>query len=401
MNLFNLTNMRLSKRLTVGFGALMLLVLFIAGLSVWGLNALKMASDAALEQSDKKIKLVEIQRALDKIRSSIVEIASSTSQTDKDKFKEELEAWRKFYRERLDALKAHSHTAAGKELLTKVEEAIEVQKAANNKAIDLGMKWQEADVHALFAGEIAETTKKIDKALADFNSHSDLRQKELQQGLQDTTGQVRLTLIIVVGTGLIFAIIFAMMINGSISKPLGISVGFLNDISKGNLMRDVPAELRGRKDEVGELTRALQTMTENLRRLISEVTTGVETMASASTELSAVSAQTAQNVKDMGQRATTVAAAAEESSVNTVSVAASMEQASTNLSSVAGATEEMSATVTEIASNSEKARAIAEQASTQAHHRSRPGRGCRQGFCCRGQRNQRVGPPDGLGHRRH
>ena len=92
----------------------------------------------------------------------------------------------------------------------------------------------------------------------------------------------------------------------------------------------------------------------------------MQTVASASTELLAISEQTSSGSRESTSRAQTVAAAAEEMSVSTVSVAAGMEQTSTNLSSVASATEEMTATIGEIAGNTEKARGTTDQAAQQA-----------------------------------
>jgi methyl-accepting chemotaxis protein len=152
----------------------------------------------------------------------------------------------------------------------------------------------------------------------------------------------------------------------TVGHPVRILTGRTMEIARGDLVQDVPEELRGRGDELGELARSMQTMSESLRKLLREVTQGVRTLASASTELSSISSETALGVKAMSEKSATVAAAAEESSANSVSVAASMEEATTNLASVASATEEMSATVSEIAANSERARTISEQANAQA-----------------------------------
>jgi methyl-accepting chemotaxis protein len=159
---------------------------------------------------------------------------------------------------------------------------------------------------------------------------------------------------------------FTFLILVSVRRPVQALIERTNEIARGDLSHDVPTELVARSDEVGELARAMQTMNKSLGSLIVEVGHGVETLGSASADLSAVSSQTIKGVAFVSERSTTVAAAAEESSANNTSVAAGMEQATANLASVAGATEEMSATVGEIASNSERARVIAEEANTQA-----------------------------------
>ncbi len=152
----------------------------------------------------------------------------------------------------------------------------------------------------------------------------------------------------------------------SLTVPINAGVHLLDLVSKGDLTVEVPANLRDRKDEAGDLGKAIDSMSKGLRKLLREVTEGVHTLASSATELSAIASQTSSGTATMAERTGTVAAAAEESSANTITVAASMEQAATNLVSVAGATEEMSATVGDIAAKVAKAHAISEDASARA-----------------------------------
>jgi methyl-accepting chemotaxis protein len=162
------------------------------------------------------------------------------------------------------------------------------------------------------------------------------------------------------------AVCVAFFFSKSVTAPIKDCVAYTGRIADGDFTKDVPEALRGRGDEMGDLARAFHIMVNNTRELLKNMIAGIETVAASATELSAISAQTVQNVQTMSAKTSTVAAAAEESSANTSSVAASMEQATTNLSSVAGATEEMSATISEIAANSERARAISSDAGTQS-----------------------------------
>jgi methyl-accepting chemotaxis protein len=103
-------------------------------------------------------------------------------------------------------------------------------------------------------------------------------------------------------------------------------------------------------------------MKNNLRKVVQSIAISADSVATASQEISAVSAQTASGVSSMSQKANGVAAAAEQASASTMSVASGMEESSANLISIASATEEMSATVGDIASNTARARATSEQA---------------------------------------
>lgn len=158
----------------------------------------------------------------------------------------------------------------------------------------------------------------------------------------------------------------ALPVARNISRPISEGVRIAENIAKGNLAHDVPTLLQARQDEIGNLARAMQGMMENLRRIISDISTGVQTVAFSATSLSAVSAQTANNVQTLSSKTSMVSSAADEARSNTASVASSMENATTDLMSIAAATEEMSSTIGEIASNSEKARAISVEAGKQA-----------------------------------
>ncbi|MGA7342083.1 MAG: methyl-accepting chemotaxis protein [Terracidiphilus sp.] len=155
-----------------------------------------------------------------------------------------------------------------------------------------------------------------------------------------------------------------LMIRKLVIRPLGKSVELANRIANSDLSAaDLLVES---EDEIGEATVALNTMKNSLRRLLGGISAGVQSLAAAATELSAVSKETASGTASMSEKAHTVAAAAEEASANTMSIAAGMEQSSSSLSSVASATEQMSATVGDIAANTARGRAISEQASGQA-----------------------------------
>jgi len=152
--------------------------------------------------------------------------------------------------------------------------------------------------------------------------------------------------------------------------PVGSIADVMHRIGQGDATCDVEAQLCARTDEIGTLGQAAQAMSASLRGLLRDIGQGVETLSSASANLTSVSGQTALGVSKVSEKATSVAAAAEEASANTASVATSMNEASTNLVSVSDASAQMSVTVSDIAASTEKARAISNQATGQAQSAS-------------------------------
>ena len=113
---------------------------------------------------------------------------------------------------------------------------------------------------------------------------------------------------------------------------------------------------------------SMQRMTDNLKHMFKDISQGIETLTSSSTELSAVSQQMTSGAEQSSQKANNVASAAEEMATAMNSVAAATEQTSANLQMIVAAAEEMSATINEIASNTAKGSQTTTQAVEKAEH---------------------------------
>jgi methyl-accepting chemotaxis protein len=197
-------------------------------------------------------------------------------------------------------------------------------------------------------------------------SATSLVNEDVDQLLQ-SQGQTQWLLSISTLLSLAMGLGIAFFFSGKVVGALSLVVERLKAIAGGDLSgAKLPESVLARADELGTLATASQTMSENLRKLLSGIAGGVQTLAASATELTAVASQTASGTTSMSEKAHTVAAAAEEASANTLSIAAGMEESSSSLSSVASATEEMSATVGDISANTAKARSISEQATGQA-----------------------------------
>lgn len=187
--------------------------------------------------------------------------------------------------------------------------------------------------------------------------------KVMLQAAQGTKRNVSIMAVFAILTGIAVSLLIAR----AISRPLIKGVNFAKTIAEGDLTQQLDIH---QKDEIGVLAQALNEMGANLRKMFKDISTGVQTLSSASTELSAISSQMSANSEQTTDKANGVAAAAEEMSVNMNSVAAASEETSVNVNMVAAAAEEMSATITEIATNTEKTSSITNTAVTQAQNAS-------------------------------
>jgi len=164
--------------------------------------------------------------------------------------------------------------------------------------------------------------------------------------------------------GLIMAVL-VMLAARSIVRPINAAVAGLKDIAQGEGDLTMRLEVASR-DEVGDLARWFNVFIQKLQGIIRDIASGVQTLSSSSTELSAISEQITQGIQNVSEKSNTVSAASEEMSANMNNVAAAMEQSATNTNMVASASEEMSNTIGGLATNAEKARHISDEAALKA-----------------------------------
>jgi methyl-accepting chemotaxis protein len=355
-----MTKFSLKMQLGLGFGVLVVILAVIgivgyrAELSVQELNG---AEDVISKKSDlgQHIQLL-FEREGVAGRDALL-----TGHTEK------LTAARSNFQGAMAELYPLLSTPEGEKIFADVTELSQNHDALVDRTLELYRSGKSKEAIDLFYGaelqEVRVKTKaSIDGLVDRYTSLGNAAQQKEDDSVQST----KVLLLILALAGLTLGVVVAVVITRSITLAVAGAVAVVERISKGDVSVNVPDALRNRKDEIGVLAGAMQTMTENLRKLLGGIAAGVQTLAAAATELTVISKQTAAGTSSMADRAHGVAAAAEQASANTLSIATGMEQSSSSLSSVASATEQMSATVGDISASTAKARTISEQASGQA-----------------------------------
>ncbi|PWB32108.1 methyl-accepting chemotaxis protein [Pseudomonas sp. SDI] len=127
------------------------------------------------------------------------------------------------------------------------------------------------------------------------------------------------------GLALLVGMIAAWAITRQIVIPLRQTLNAVERVASGDLRHDLKSE---RRDELGQLQRGLQRMTNSLRELIGGIGDGVTQIASAAEELSAVTEQTSAGVNNQKVETDQVATAMNEMAATVQEVARSAEEAS-------------------------------------------------------------------------
>ncbi|MBL0842084.1 methyl-accepting chemotaxis protein [Pseudomonas mediterranea] len=137
--------------------------------------------------------------------------------------------------------------------------------------------------------------------------------------------QAKTVLIAAAALALLFGVIAALLITRQIVVPLGQTLQVAERVASGDLSHNLTSD---RRDEMGQLQRAMQSMTVSLRQLIGGIGEGVTQIASAAEQLSAVTEQTSAGVNSQKVETDQVATAMHEMTATVQEVARNAEEAS-------------------------------------------------------------------------
>ncbi|HWV21696.1 MAG TPA: methyl-accepting chemotaxis protein [Devosia sp.] len=162
-------------------------------------------------------------------------------------------------------------------------------------------------------------------SVAALDAIIELNDTQMRQANADADAlyqQSRMLLIALLAGSALIAGIAATWIVVAISRALSSAVRLANEVAGGDL--NATAVIRG-NDEVGDLIKALNSMTAKLREVVAEVTAATRNVAAGSQEMSATAEQ-------LSQGATEQASSTEEASASMEEMASTIKQSADNAS---------------------------------------------------------------------
>jgi len=195
----------------------------------------------------------------------------------------------------------------------------------------------------------------------DLKSTAEETKAEILASQKEMAASTRNILLLTSILGLAIILVILLLNARSILRLLGgepaAMVKMAQQIADGKL--DIPMQ---KKTVPGSLQAALQEMVLNLQQLIGTLMSEAKRMADTSKDLGTAASEMSRDAEQSAERATAVAAATEEMSVNMNTVSMASEQAAGNVNIVATAVEEMTSAVQEIAASTDKANRITAEA---------------------------------------
>ena len=169
-----------------------------------------------------------------------------------------------------------------------------------------------------------------------------------------------------VGAALLVIGLFAMFfVVRRITVPLGLAVDDLAQLGAGNFTATVPPELLKRKDEIGKLATAINSLTQNMRGLLRQIAQSAEQVAASSEQLTASAQQSAEAANNVAESIQQVAAGSEKQVGAVNDTSAIVEEISATMQEVAATAGEMATLAEQTAKAAQTGKASIDVAVTQ------------------------------------
>ncbi|MDX2110199.1 MAG: methyl-accepting chemotaxis protein [Verrucomicrobiota bacterium] len=201
-----------------------------------------------------------------------------------------------------------------------LEELAQTQKAADTYRDGVKELYNSMKALNEVGAQRAALADKIQASSNEFASMGMQRANEDSKGLSSQLASSSLVIVIGLVVMLITGVVLALLITRAVIKPVNEVRLFVETVAKGDLTKRLEVTS---KDEIGQMTEAMNTMVDKLSSVVEEVTIASNNVASGSEEMSATAQQ-------LSQGATEQSAGAEECTSSMEEMTSTIQQNTDN-----------------------------------------------------------------------
>ena len=318
-------NMKIGKRMALGFGLLLVLMVALIWIGVNGMSEINKNLDRIVKVNGVRLDLInDMNKSLSDIGINTRNIVINDDVAKKQEYNQRIAKFRETYGDyfkKVEELTTKTDTKSW-ELINKLKEDITIYRNLNNKVIELGMAKNDAEAAQILSKEAGPAERAVAQLIEDLLQHNMERNRMRFEEAVATYTTSRNTMFGLGAAALLIAIFTAVFLTRGIVRPLNEAVAVANSLAAGDLTITVESKT---KDETGVMMAAIATMVEKLKQVVGDVMNASDNVAAGSQELSATAQQ-------LSQGATEQAASAEEISSSMEEMTSSIKQNSDNSS---------------------------------------------------------------------
>jgi methyl-accepting chemotaxis protein len=273
-------SLKIGTRISLMLGVLFLLLLVVSGMSLRGMAR---NNEGINDLKNSSAGLVAAQNAMWELRFGIANFMTANEQ-GRAKILGDEQKWAGIIEENLKLYEAAPHSDEEKAGLAQLRETYAKYFASRPRWFELYSAGQTEEA----AAWRAENTNKFGAAtVKGFKTLIELQDKASNEQVErllaaNRTG--RNLLLGVVALAIVIAVATGYRVVRSVTRPLRDALRLAETVSRGDLTSRVKVRSN---DEIGQLMQALQNMNDSLVRIVAEVRSGTDTIATASGEIAA------------------------------------------------------------------------------------------------------------------
>jgi len=331
--------MKIIGKLVIGFVVVALLGAVVGVLGIVSMRKIDAADTFLYENMTVPISnLLTITEAFQRVRVNVRDLLDAQTLDEVKKFEETINGLSAQIVAASAEYQKQIVNEAGQKIFDEFSAARNVYRAHLDEVINLTKNGRAAEARVIVGGVGKDSALKEQEAITHLVEYKLERAKQTSDANTALTNSTTLIMIVFAAMVTIVSVIIGLVLSLSISKPLGIAVAHLGEMAQGDLRNDIPPVYIKRSDEIGDLAKALDAMSKDLRRIVEDILTASDQVSSGSEQMSSTAQQLSQGAAEQ-------AASAEE---------------------VSASVEEMAATVKQNTDNSMATESIAQKSSTDA-----------------------------------
>jgi methyl-accepting chemotaxis protein len=304
----NLNNLKIGTRLMLGFGLVLALLVLIVSTSFVRLVQTQSGMEAATEY-ERRASLADawLNKSLLNANRTIA-VAKAAGLPDVDAhYAPLIKQTSAEIAEVQKQLEAAITSDKGKTLLVAIAEKAKAYNESRDKMVEFFKSSDQPAVDALLKEKLLPQTTAYIGALSDLKKYEDELSAQRADEVRADMRLAKTLLIVLMAVSLAVGIGGSVAITRSVTQPLKDAVGAARVIANNDLSQTLDSQ---RKDELGELLRALGQMQTALRNMVSQVRQSTDSITTASVEIATgnqdLSARTEQTASNLQQAASSM-----------------------------------------------------------------------------------------------
>ncbi|CAL62710.1 Putative methyl-accepting chemotaxis protein [Herminiimonas arsenicoxydans] len=282
-----ITNLKIGVRLGLAFAVVLLLMASMMVIGVWRLQEVAQAT-VRMEEAAEQERL-SIQWHAGNSANAIRTTARirSTNQEVQQQFQNEMTAQSVEITKLQNKLESLIHSEEGKKLMSAVGDKRTVYMDIRKEVFKLkadGSPAAEEEAKKIIASKMDPALETYSKTVQDVVDFQQVTFLEAKTEVDNLYASGRMFLLTLGAIALALSALLAWLLSRSITRPLEYAVEVARTVAGGDLRNRIEVNS---SDETGQLLQALRDMNDGLVKSVSEVRTGIETIATASNQIAA------------------------------------------------------------------------------------------------------------------